>query len=168
MLNVWIANFDDVVAHLEKVIQKIAHCYPAQDQDDISQACWLGALELIKSRGGMDLALMIKHLASTARHENRVLNSYGLTPRRSKHKSPNRQGVIPDNPSQCEAESTLQDLEIESTGMQQRIIKAINLLLGVGQRPTQNAIAEVLGVTRKAIRYQLEKIREKYDDDDED
>lgn len=165
MLNVWIANFDDAVAHLDKFIKNIAHGYPAQDQDDISQACWLEAFSLVRARGGIDLALLIKHLAATARHENRALNSYGLTPRRSKHKSPNRQGVIPDTPSPCEAESTLQDMEIESTGMQQRIIKAINLLLGVGQRPTQNAIAEVLGVTRKAIRYQLEKIREKYDDD---
>ena len=165
MENIKISNFDDAVTHLSEVIANVASAFSPQDQDDISQACWLKVFTLIQARGEVDLILLINCIPRAARRESRVINSYGLTPYKSKYKPPTFQWEMPDNPADCQAEEELRDVELESTDGQERILYAINRLLGEGIKPTQEAIAKTLGTSILHIRWQLRKIRKRYHDD---
>jgi hypothetical protein len=173
MENIKITSFDDAITHLSEVIANVASTFSQQDQGDISQACWLKVFTLIKEKGEVDLAVLIKCIPRTARRESRALNNYGLTPYKSKHKPPtlHSAGVMAllSRPTTMQAEEeVLRDVEMESTGEQERIIRSFYYLLGEGRKPTQEAVAEMLGTPVMNIRRQIRNIRKKYHDNNKD
>lgn len=168
MENIQITSFDEAVKHLTPVVNRISRSHKPQDQDDVSQACWLEIFNLIKARGAVDSALLVMCAARAARKESKANNNHGLTPRSSKFKRPRRIGFIPDTPMEDADENFIRDLVLDSDPLRTRIVEATQQLISVGKAPTQNAIAELLGITRKTVRQQLYMFRKKYNDDDQD
>lgn len=165
MENIKIKSYEEAVKHLSAPIANIVRNYCPQNSDDISQECWLQVFKLIHSRGEVDYALLLKTLKYAAANQVRLLGNAGLTPNRStKAKRPTPLTYVPDGPHEDGLERFIQDLLLDVTGKQHAFVTTARLLISDGKRPTLKAIANELGTTLATVRYQLEKLRKKYND----